>query len=165
MAMKVSVKDHQIQLEKINGHWAISEENKIALNTLSPSSLLVQTPSKTILLHCLSVDKSNKTVTLLYNNQKYIAKITEPLDDLLKSMGLENALTQKISEIKAPMPGLVLNISVNIGDSVEANQKILTLEAMKMENAIKSPTAGVVASIDVKAGQAVDKNQVLIRFE
>ena len=80
-------------------------------------------------------------------------------------MGLENALTPKISEIKAPMPGLVLNIAVNVGDTVEVNQKVLTLEAMKMENAIKSPTAGIIAAIEVQAGQAVDKNQVLIRFE
>lgn len=163
--MKVSLKNHQIQLEKINGHWSISEDDKITLNTLTPNSLLVQTPTQTIQLHCLSVDKTSKTVTILYNNQKYTAKITEPLDELLKSMGLDNALTQKISEIKAPMPGLVLNIAVNVGDRVEANQKILTLEAMKMENAIKSPTAGMIASIEVTTGQAVDKNQVLIRFE
>ncbi|MCX6176741.1 MAG: acetyl-CoA carboxylase biotin carboxyl carrier protein subunit [Bacteroidetes bacterium] len=54
---------------------------------------------------------------------------------------------------------------VSPGDTVEVGQKILVLEAMKMENAIKSPTAGVVASINVSKGQAVDRNYILIRFE
>jgi biotin carboxyl carrier protein len=106
-----------------------------------------------------------KTVTILYNNQKYTAKITEPMDELLKSMGLENAMVPKISEIKAPMPGLVLDVLVSVGQTVEMGEKIITLEAMKMENAIKSPTAGTVASVHVTKGQAVDKNFVLIRFE
>jgi biotin carboxyl carrier protein len=131
----------------------------------SENTLLIQTQNQTIQVRCIGIDKVNKTVTLLYNNQKYSAKITEPMDELLKSMGLENALVQKISEVKAPMPGLVLDVLVSPGDSVEIGQKILVLEAMKMENAIKSPTAGVVASINVSRGQAVDKNYILIRFE
>jgi biotin carboxyl carrier protein len=132
---------------------------------LNSSTLLLQTPSQTIQVRCLSVDKVAKTVTLLYNNQKYVAKITEPMDELLKSMGLENAMVAKISEVKAPMPGLVLDVLVAVGQTVEMGEKILTLEAMKMENAIKSPTAGTIASIHVSKGQAVDKNFVLIRFE
>jgi biotin carboxyl carrier protein len=163
--MKVTLQEHQIQLEKTNGQWTIPHNAEINLHPTSKNILLVQTPTQTLQLHCVSVDKTAKTVTILYNNQKYTAKITEPLDDLLKSMGLENALTPKISEIKAPMPGLVLNIAVSVGDAVEVNQKVLTLEAMKMENAIKSPTAGIIAAIEVSSGQAVDKNQVLIRFE
>ncbi len=87
------------------------------------------------------------------------------MDELLKSMGLENAMVAKISEVKAPMPGLVLDVLVTVGQTVEMGEKILTLEAMKMENAIKSPTAGTIASIHVSKGQAVDKNFVLIRFE
>jgi biotin carboxyl carrier protein len=63
------------------------------------------------------------------------------------------------------MPGLVLDVLVSPGDSVEIGQRILVLEAMKMENAIKSPTAGVVASVNVSRGQAVEKNYILIRFE
>jgi biotin carboxyl carrier protein len=56
-------------------------------------------------------------------------------------------------------------VLVSVGKTVEIGEKIITLEAMKMENAIKSPTAGTVASVHVTKGQAVDKNFVLIRFE
>jgi len=163
--MKVDIQNNQIELVKIDNQWVAEGNPNVLFIPQAENTLLVQTKNQTIQVRCIGIDKVNKTVTLLYNNQKYSAKITEPMDELLKSMGLENALVQKISEVKAPMPGLVLDVLVSPGDSVEIGQKILVLEAMKMENAIKSPTAGVVASINVSKGQAVDKNYILIRFE
>lgn len=163
--MKVDIQNNQIELVKIDNQWVAEANPNVLFIPQSENTLLVQTKNQTIQVRCVGIDKVNKTVTLLYNNQKYSAKITEPMDELLKSMGLENALVQKISEVKAPMPGLVLDVLVSPGDAVEVGQKILVLEAMKMENAIKSPTAGVVASINVSKGQAVDKNYILIRFE
>jgi len=163
--MKVTIQDNTTEFIKENNQFVIPNGASINRLPLNSSTLLLQTPSQTIQVRCLSVDKVAKTVTLLYNNQKYVAKITEPMDELLKSMGLENAMVAKISEVKAPMPGLVLDVLVAVGQTVEIGEKILTLEAMKMENAIKSPTAGTIASIHVSKGQAVDKNFVLIRFE
>jgi biotin carboxyl carrier protein len=163
--MKVTIQDNTTEFIKENNQFVIPNGASINRLPLNSSTLLLQTPSQTIQVRCLSVDKVAKTVTLLYNNQKYVAKITEPMDELLKSMGLENAMVAKISEVKAPMPGLVLDVLVTVGQTVEMGEKILTLEAMKMENAIKSPTAGTIASIHVSKGQAVDKNFVLIRFE
>lgn len=163
--MKVDIQNSKIELVKVDTQWVAQANQNVSFIPQSENTLLIQTQNQTIQVRCIGIDKVNKTVTLLYNNQKYSAKITEPMDELLKSMGLENALVQKISEVKAPMPGLVLDVLVSPGDSVEIGQKILVLEAMKMENAIKSPTAGVVASINVSRGQAVDKNYILIRFE
>jgi biotin carboxyl carrier protein len=163
--MKVDIQNSKIELVKLDHHWVSQANPNVSFIPQSENTLLIQTKNQTIQVRCIGIDKANKTLTLLYKNQKYSAKITEPMDDLLKSMGLENALVQKISEVKAPMPGLVLDVLVAPGDSVEVGQKILVLEAMKMENAIKSPTAGVVASINVSKGQAVDKNYVLIRFD
>ncbi len=163
--MKVDIQNSKIELVKIDTQWVAQANQNVSFIPQSENTLLIQTQNQTIQVRCIGIDKTNKTVTLLYNNQKYSAKITDPMDELLKSMGLENALVQKISEVKAPMPGLVLDVLVSPGDSVEIGQKILVLEAMKMENAIKSPTAGIVASVNVSQGQAVDKNYVLIRFE
>jgi biotin carboxyl carrier protein len=163
--MKVDIQNSKIELVKVDNQWVAQTNPNVSFIPQSENTLLIQTKNQTIQVRCVGIDKTNKTVTLLYNNQKYSAKITEPMDELLKSMGLENALVQKISEVKAPMPGLVLDVLVSPGDTVEVGQKILVLEAMKMENAIKSPTAGVVASINVSKGQAVDKNYILIRFE
>jgi biotin carboxyl carrier protein len=70
-----------------------------------------------------------------------------------------------VSDLKAPMPGLVLQILVEPGQEIKKGDKILILEAMKMENAIKAPADAIVAQIHINPGTAVDKNQLLITFQ
>ena len=59
------------------------------------------------------------------------------------------------------MPGKILSVEKKVGDSVEAGQTIMILEAMKMENEIVAPVDGTVASINVKTGDTVDTDQVM----
>ena len=125
--MKVDIQNSKIELVKVDNQWVAQTNPNVSFIPQSENTLLIQTKNQTIQVRCVGIDKTNKTVTLLYNNQKYSAKITEPMDELLKSMGLENALVQKISEVKAPMPGLVLDVLVSPGDTVEVGQKILVL--------------------------------------
>ena len=63
--------------------------------------------------------------------------------------------------VTCPMPGSVLGVKVNVGDTVTAGQTMFVIEAMKMENEIVAPVAGKVASINVKTGDAVDTDQVM----
>ncbi|MBQ7266257.1 MAG: acetyl-CoA carboxylase biotin carboxyl carrier protein subunit [Firmicutes bacterium] len=65
-------------------------------------------------------------------------------------------------KVTSPMPGNILDIKVKTGDKVEANQCVIILEAMKMENEIVTPSAGVVASVNVAKGQTVASGDVLI---
>jgi 3-methylcrotonyl-CoA carboxylase alpha subunit len=65
-------------------------------------------------------------------------------------------------EVHAPMPGLVVDILVQPGDSVEAGQPVVVVEAMKMQNALTAPLAGKVSSIAVQAGAAVETGQLLL---
>ena len=65
-------------------------------------------------------------------------------------------------QVKAPMPGLVLRVEVEEGQTVAAGAGLVVLEAMKMENEIKAPTAGRVATVHVRDGQAVDKGMILV---
>jgi len=65
------------------------------------------------------------------------------------------------NKIKAPMPGKILNIKVNVGDTVKKGQVIMILEAMKMENEIVSDVDGKVASVDVQVGASVEADDVL----
>jgi biotin carboxyl carrier protein len=69
-----------------------------------------------------------------------------------------------LKEVKAPMPGMVLQILVSAEQEVEKDSALLILEAMKMENVIKSPAAGKVKRIAIEKGVAVEKNTVLIEF-
>ena len=64
--------------------------------------------------------------------------------------------------VNAPMPGNIFDIKVNVGDKVEANQIVVVLEAMKMENEIVTPIAGTVASINVNKGDSVNSGDVLV---
>ena len=79
-------------------------------------------------------------------------------------MGMNNTSAGKINSLKAPMPGLIIDLKVKAGDTVKQNDPLLILEAMKMENIIKSPGEGVVKLVKIKKGDSVEKNQVLIEF-
>lgn len=64
--------------------------------------------------------------------------------------------------IVAPMPGLIVRVSVKVGDNVEAGQGIVVMEAMKMENELRATAAGVVKSVEVSVGTAVEKGALLV---
>jgi biotin carboxyl carrier protein len=104
-------------------------------------------------------------VELRINGKPARIALSTPLDKLLQDMGMDTATAAKAAQVKAPMPGLVLRILVEPGTEVQKDDKVMILEAMKMENVIKSPGHGIVKQILVQAGQAVDKNQLLIDFE
>lgn len=113
----------------------------------------------------VSADFLTKKYTVKVNNNTYEVAISNPLDLLIKSMGIERGRTKVVNAIKAPMPGLILEISVVVGQEVKENDSLLILEAMKMENSFLSPRDGIIKSIAVIIGNAVDKGQLLIEFE
>src|SRR5579863_2392397 len=69
------------------------------------------------------------------------------------------------AELKAMMPGRVMNVLVKVGDEVAHQQGVVVVEAMKMENELKSPKAGKVLEIKVTPGQTVEKGEILIVIE
>jgi biotin carboxyl carrier protein len=113
----------------------------------------------------ITSDFNHKSYTVKVNNTNYTVAISNPLDILIKEMGFEVGLTKQVNAIKAPMPGLILEISVVVGQTVKENDSLIILGAMKMENSFLSPRDGVIKSISVSTGDAVDKGQLLIEFE
>jgi biotin carboxyl carrier protein len=67
--------------------------------------------------------------------------------------------------LKAPMPGLIVRVSVQVGDQVQAGQGIVVMEAMKMENELRATAAGKVKSILATPGTAVEKGALLVELE
>ncbi|MBQ4110802.1 MAG: biotin/lipoyl-binding protein [Clostridia bacterium] len=65
------------------------------------------------------------------------------------------------TKAESPMPGTILKVNVNVGDTVTEGQAIMVLEAMKMENEIPAPVSGKVVSVNVKQGDAVETGTVL----
>jgi biotin carboxyl carrier protein len=65
-------------------------------------------------------------------------------------------------EVRAIIPGRVLSVAVAVGDAVIAGQRLLAVEAMKMENELRAPRDGIVERIDVAVGQTVDPGDALV---
>jgi biotin carboxyl carrier protein len=80
-------------------------------------------------------------------------------------MGLSLAASKVINDVKAPMPGMILDIMVSEGQEVKEGDNLLVLEAMKMENTILAPRDAVIKSISIAKGKTVTKNEVLIEME
>lgn len=110
-------------------------------------------------------DESGKQMTVVINGVKYQVALENQYDSLLKQLGMDKLAGNKVNNIKAPMPGLVLRINVQVGDAVKKGDGLLVLEAMKMENVIKASGDGIVKKIAVTEKTAVEKGAVLIEFE
>ncbi|MFD1061968.1 biotin/lipoyl-containing protein [Winogradskyella litorisediminis] len=121
--------------------------------------------NKSVKASVLDSDFNKKTYEVQVNNNSYTVVIQDELDQLISDLGFEVGASKKVNDIKAPMPGLILEINVSTGQEVKENDSLLILEAMKMENVINSPRDGVIKSIAVNQGETVDKNNLLIEFE
>ena len=156
---KVNVNDtFHFDLEK----ESVSQLDAVRVETNKFHILHENTPYQA---EIVTSDFLQKSYTVKVNNNTYTVAISNPLDILIKEMGFETGLTKQVNFIKAPMPGLILEISVLVGQTVKENDNLIILGAMKMENSFLSPRDGVIKTISVLMGDAVDKGQLLIEFE
>jgi biotin carboxyl carrier protein len=110
-------------------------------------------------------DESCKKQTVEIEGEVFDIQIKDNLDLTLDKMGFNIGVGKQIKEIKAPMPGMVLEIAVAEGQQVHEGDKILILVAMKMENSIAISTSAIIKRIAVNAGEAVEKGQVLVELD
>ena len=143
--------------------WAPSGGQAADLVRIGPGrfSVLINGESHSVLV--LKEDREARTVRLRIGARTCTVRIEEEQDRLMQTLGLDK-VARKAGELKAPMPGLVINILVMPGDQVKKNDPVLVLEAMKMENLIKAPGDGVVKAVLAEKGRAVEKGQSLIQF-
>ena len=113
----------------------------------------------------LNGDFNAKTYTIKVNSEVYEVRIEDDLDLMIDQMGFTLSSAKDVGMIEAPMPGLILDINVRVGQAVNEDDPLLILEAMKMENVITSPRDGIIKTVSVKKGEAVDKKDILVEFE
>jgi len=120
--------------------------------------------SKSYRAEVIKNDPETKTFTFKINGHNYTVTLKDKFDVLLEKMGMHNTVGNKVNNIKAPMPGLIIDLKIKVGDTVKQGDPLLILEAMKMENILKSPGDGIVKTLKVKKGDSVEKGQVLVEF-
>lgn len=153
---------------KVNGYeFSFSEEQIDAVDMVqrSPVEFNLLKDHRSVNAKLIEADRAAKKLTIEVEGANFDIEIKEELDQMLEKMGFGLASNKHIKEIKAPMPGLVLEIAVAEGQEVNEGEKILILVAMKMENSIIIHTHATIKRIAVSAGQAVEKGQVLVELE
>lgn len=104
------------------------------------------------------------SVEITTGHRRFNVDVLDERAQLLSSLGVGAAGAGVATDLKAPMPGLVLDVRVEQGDHVSEGDPLLVLEAMKMENELRAEADAVVEEVTIVAGEAVTKGQVLIRF-
>jgi len=110
-------------------------------------------------------DFLNRTYSIRVNSNIYKVKIKRPIDEVVHKMGYALRSAKTVDSIKAPMPGIIIDLKVEKGQAVKKGETLLILEAMKMENAIVCPKDTTIKDIYTTVGETVDKNKLLIDFE
>ena len=157
-------KSHEIELDnhqiKIDG-----KSTEIDLVKLLDNKFHILQNHKSYNLEVIHSDYKLKRFSIKVNDNIYDLNLQTELDALLDKMGMSTTADEKMDNVKAPMPGLVLDILVEIGQIINKGDNLVVLEAMKMENIIKASGSGVVKNIKVNIKDAVEKNQLLIEME
>lgn len=148
------------------GEGLIINTNKVKadIRQLSPLTWHVIEQLQSYNVEVVNFDKAIKTAQIRVNNNIYNITAKDQFDVLLEKMGLTGLASAKISELKAPMPGMVLKVFVEEGASIQKGDSLFVLEAMKMENIIKSPVDTVIKAIKIKPGDKIEKGQILLQF-
>ena len=146
-----------IDLDKQNSSFTIEE--------LEAGAYKIIASDKEAVIEVLSVDLNSKTMSIRYLHNIYDVAFKNDLDRVLDQMGIKLSSDNLNTDIKAPMPGKVINVVVKEGDKVNKGDAILILEAMKMENVLKAENDCSIKKVHVSSSENVEKNQVLIELD
>ena len=126
-------------------------------------------PGKTLIIKFLTMGEpqpdGRRAVYFELNGQPREVLVTDRSLGAGAVKARAKAETGNAKHVAAPMPGAVVAVAVAVGDEIAAGQKLLTLEAMKMETTLHAERAGTVAEVLVKPGTPVEAGDLLIRFE
>ena len=154
---------------RVNSQWeyeldAKAPEKLDVVSTASDSYHILQ-QGKPFRARVIESRFEEKKYTIQVNSNVYEVALADGLDNLISEMGFASGSAKSVKNVEAPMPGLILDINVRVGQAVNEDDPLLILEAMKMENVITSPRDGIIKSIAVSQGDAVDKKNLLVEFE
>ncbi len=144
--------------------FQLTDVDYITLNNIDVNNQIILDNNKSKLVYVKGVDHELKRYQIQIDGRIYQVQISDAVDQQILKMNLKSKKSNQLKELRAPMPGLVRQVNVQVGDQVDAGDSLFILEAMKMENILKSPVNGTVSDLFVKPGESVEKNQILLSF-
>ena len=142
-----------------------SDENNIHVEELELGVYELSSGGKSEIIEVLSIDFDTKSIKIRHKHHIHDIMFKNDLDVVLDKMGIKREVENLSTDIKAPMPGKVLEIVVKAGDKIEKGAPIIILEAMKMENVLKAEVDCSIKKVLVNASENVEKNQILVEFD
>ncbi len=106
------------------------------------------------------IEEEGNLIDVLMLGRLYEAQVLDERAMLMATR--KGGLGVDSGEVPSPMPGLIVKVNVEVGQSVTQGETVVILESMKMQNELKAPREGVVQAIHVSDGQTVEKNTLLI---
>ena len=103
--------------------------------------------------------------SLTVDGRRFAVEALDERTRAIRDLSAAAAAAAGPSPLVAPMPGLVVRVTVQPGDSVQQGQGLVVMEAMKMENELRAPAAGIVKAVHAVPGNAVEKGALLVELE
>lgn len=163
--MPNSLPVYKVKVNEFEFAFTKEQIDAVDLVKKSPSEFNLIKDHRSVNARLIEADNDARKLTIAVGGENFAIEIKDELDQMLDKMGFSTVANKQIKEIKAPMPGLVLEIAVTEGQEVKEGDRILILVAMKMENSIVIHTNAKIKRIAVTAGQAVDKGQLLVELD
>lgn len=108
----------------------------------------------------LAIEGDQADIEVLKEGKLYDVKVLDQRALLMAQR--KGSLMAGSGEVQSPMPGLIVEVMVNVGDEVTQGDTVVILESMKMQNELKAPRDGTVQTISCEAGQTVEKGTLLV---
>ncbi len=164
MRFQALLDDRTLDLELGDGTVTVDGEATDArLRRVGPASFHLLLDGRSFVLTVAREDEG--TVRVTSRGRSVPVRLKTEQDLLLERLGIADAAAAAASELRAPMPGLVIDVLVGPGEAVEAGAGLVVLEAMKMENELRAAADAAVEAVHVAPGDAVGKGDLLVSFE
>jgi biotin carboxyl carrier protein len=161
--VSINQRKYSIQLLGNNEIIVNSKKINVHVSKVSDYSFLFHLGNKVFEITTNKIDQNR--FGLLIDGWYYDTIVRTTLQETVNELQQIKSKTKHHSDVKAPMPGLLLKLIKQIGDEVKLGEPILLLEAMKMENELRSPSSGRIKNIFYKEGQSVEKDSIILTIE
>lgn len=130
---------------------------------IRPNEFVLRVGTRTFRIDSVRIDDEH--IHLRIDSHPHSLPYMDEQTVMLEKLGFRKKAASSKGDLKAPMPGRIISVHVNLGDVVSSGQRLIVLEAMKMENELRSIVDGTVTALHVQSGQSVEKNTVLIEVQ